>query len=201
MHIIVTLALIFVLLCVSSITQAQKVYRCATPEGTVYSQVPCSTDDNKQTVVDVEPDVPSWMRNRASKSAPTDQCKDEYGEWTEAACNPRTAESPTRSITNSDLLPSASGTQRAAPSSANIGPKPMPTLWDGTLTAVKHYMSEHAHDPKSVRWDGCTDARATEMGWITRCDYRARNGFGALVKQRTLFIIRDHEVISAQAVN
>ena len=168
-----------ILAAIASPSAAQKVYKCTTADGTVYSQTPCGSEN--QSVIEVDAPEPAWPwgeRRTSSKSRTTYTCKDATtGEWTEAACNPP--------------KPAAA---------ASIGPEPKASAWDGVYYAVKRHMDTHAHDPKSVKWEGCTQIQRTELGWATRCDYRARNGFGALVKQKTVFVIRNDTVVATENI-
>lgn len=186
------LALLLITACFASPAAAQKIYKCITPQSTVYSQTPCG-DDN-QSVIEVDAPEPAWPlgeRRRSSKSRTTYTCKDAAtGEWTEAACN------PPKPIATTPRESAPERTKTTAPGpEMSIGPEPKASAWDGVYYAVKRHMDTYAHDPESVKWEGCTQIQHTALGWATRCDYRARNGFGALIKQKTLFLIRNDIVV------
>jgi len=61
------------------------------------------------------------------------------------------------------------------------GRAPDQLSWNGKSFAVEHYLKEIAHDPGSVDVVECSKAVLTDRCWETKCRYRARNGFGALV--------------------
>jgi len=69
------------------------------------------------------------------------------------------------------------------------GPKPKVSPFDGSLIAVKNYMKENAHDPDSVEVKKCTEPRMTDACWVSACDVRAKNAFGAKVLNRMRFTI------------
>lgn len=74
------------------------------------------------------------------------------------------------------------------------GPKPDTYL---ASAIVKSHLRRTANDPDSVAIQECAVVSGGKTGWSTLCDFRARNGFGALVLQRWLFVIRDSRVVSA----
>jgi hypothetical protein len=78
-----------------------------------------------------------------------------------------------------------------------IGKEPVASAWDGHYYEVERYLEKHLNDPDSLDWEGCTKAAPTQKGWVTRCEYRAKNGFGALIKQNTIFLIKHGQVIEA----
>lgn len=186
-----------ILAAIANPSAAQKIYKCITPQSTVYSQTPCG-DDN-QSVIEVDAPEPAWPwgdRRRRSKSRTTYTCKDATtGEWTEAACNPP---SPT-ATTPRESAPERPKTTAPGPA-MSIGPEPEASGWDGVYYAVERHLKAAAHDPGSIKWEGCTKVIRSEIGWATRCDYRARNGFGALMKYKTLFIIRNDTVVAAENI-
>jgi hypothetical protein len=79
---------------------------------------------------------------------------------------------------------------------ARIGPKPVPSVWNGTYGEVRDYLRERAHDPSSVELQECTYAVETPAGWVVSCTYRAKNLFGALVLDRGRFVVRHGRVVS-----
>jgi hypothetical protein len=190
------LALLLITACFASPAAAQKIYKCITPQSTVYSQTPCG-DDN-QSVIEVDAPEPAWPWGEGrsgSKPKPTYTCKDAQGNWTEEACKP--PQPPTKPATAS----TPHETRRAGSTGAqNIGPEPEASGWDGVYYAVERHLKAAAHDPGSIKWEGCTKVIRSEIGWATRCDYRARNGFGALMKYKTLFIIRNDTVVAAENI-
>jgi hypothetical protein len=79
-----------------------------------------------------------------------------------------------------------------------IGPQPHRSGWDGTYREVEDYLAKVAHDPDSVKIEPCTQVRETPDGWVLACTWRARNAFGAIRREDTVFIIRHGRVVSAK---
>lgn len=77
-----------------------------------------------------------------------------------------------------------------------IGPAPVMSAWDGGYYEVQRYLKRLLHDPDSLTFEGCTQPVPREDGWGVICEYRARNGFGALRKEVGTFVIREGEVIA-----
>jgi len=117
------------------------------------------------------------------------KCKDKSGNWTEAAC--------TGALTPPEELRLVEEQKQLA---VELGPKPEPSAWDGSYRAVNTYLEKHAKDPDSVKIDGCTAATATAKGWIVRCEYRAKNSFGAVVRGNTYFAIKQNAVVATEEV-
>jgi hypothetical protein len=80
---------------------------------------------------------------------------------------------------------------------SRIGPMPHRSGWDGTYREVEDYLARVAHDPDSVKIEPCTQVRETPEGWALACRWRARNAFGAMRVQDTMFMIRHGRVVSA----
>ena len=76
----------------------------------------------------------------------------------------------------------------APPSQANSG-------W---CPAVVNYLKEQLNDPDSLAMGDCTKAELTSGGWNLHCSYRAKNGFGALVKESRSFWVHRERVIYVQ---
>lgn len=55
--------------------------------------------------------------------------------------------------------------------------------------AIDLWLSHNTKNPGSVEIVACTDPVLTDACWVSACDYRARNGFGALVVERRRFTI------------
>lgn len=79
---------------------------------------------------------------------------------------------------------------------SRIGPKPVASPWDGAYYEVERYLKRVLHDPDSLDFDGCTLPVQVDQGWRVTCDYRARNGFGALRRESGVFVIRHNEVVA-----
>lgn len=63
---------------------------------------------------------------------------------------------------------------------------------------VKQYLQKAAHDPDSIEFEGCTDVHQSNQGWVVGCVYRARNGFGGIVKNSNWFTIRYGKVVKVE---
>lgn len=74
------------------------------------------------------------------------------------------------------------------------GPIPVASAWDGTYSAVEDYLERAVRDPDSLKIEGCSDVSKLEAGWAVSCSYRARNGFGGMVRETKMFIIRQNKV-------
>ena len=59
----------------------------------------------------------------------------------------------------------------------------------GRYIAAAAYLRRVAHDPSSIEFIGCTDAVLTKKCWKTKCSYRAKNAFGALIVDTSTFYI------------
>ncbi|MDP2322535.1 MAG: hypothetical protein Q8N51_00705 [Gammaproteobacteria bacterium] len=84
--------------------------------------------------------------------------------------------------------------QRSHAEEAVSGPRPGE---HDALGAVESYLRRTANDPGSVEIQRCAKPFSGRTGWATLCDFRAKNGFGALVLQRWLFVIRNGQVVDA----
>lgn len=63
-------------------------------------------------------------------------------------------------------------------------------------TAVRRHLRQSAHDPDSIRDIGCTYTVFTERGWMTACQYRGSNAFGATITDRSFFYLRHGTVVA-----
>jgi len=79
---------------------------------------------------------------------------------------------------------------------AEIGPKPVASIWDGSYPAVERWLERRLHDPDSLQMDGCSVPTRARLGWRVRCEYRAKNGFGAMRREDGWFTIRHLEVVA-----
>lgn len=79
-----------------------------------------------------------------------------------------------------------------------LGPKPYQSPWDGSVDPVEDYFENLANDPDSVEFGECSEVTPGSTGWMVRCVYRAKNAFGAMVRDERLYIIRDGRVVSAE---
>ena len=79
-----------------------------------------------------------------------------------------------------------------------FGNEPIRSSWDNSYHAVERYLERNAHDPDSIDISGCTKATIAPTGWLVACEYRAKNGFGALIKTSSWFIIVNDTVIDME---
>ncbi len=72
---------------------------------------------------------------------------------------------------------------------AYCGPQPERSAWDGTYDGVEHYFKKIANDPDSVDFAGCTPMvlKGPPKCWVTLCNVRAKNGFGAKILRQLVF--------------
>jgi hypothetical protein len=71
---------------------------------------------------------------------------------------------------------------------AICGPKPSCGGWDGECIGLERAVKETANDPDSIDVEACSDPRLTrEHCWVTTCNVRGRNAFGALILLRKTF--------------
>lgn len=77
-----------------------------------------------------------------------------------------------------------------------FGPFPQKSTLNGSYFEVKTFLAVKAHDPESINIIECTDVSVDDSkGWLVGCDYRGKNGFGALIRNSNWFVIRDGRVV------
>lgn len=86
------------------------------------------------------------------------------------------------------------GKRREVALRARCGPKPRVGGLDGELAGAANAVRNVAHDPDSVDVARCTDPALTERCWVSTCNVRAKNTFGALVLQRMVFHVDKSEI-------
>lgn len=59
--------------------------------------------------------------------------------------------------------------------------------WDASVSQVKGYLKANVNDPNSLEFVEWSQAIKQGDGFIVRCKYRGKNGFGALVLEEKLF--------------
>lgn len=70
------------------------------------------------------------------------------------------------------------------------GEAPTPSVWDGEISEVTYAIKQVAHDPDSIEVKNCTAPVLTKKAcWVTTCDVRGKNAFGALVFDQKRFSI------------
>lgn len=73
---------------------------------------------------------------------------------------------------------------------AICGEKPYCGGWDGECVGIASAVKRVAHDPGSIDIENCTDPVLTkDQCWVTTCDVRGKNMFGAMILQRKSFSI------------
>lgn len=81
------------------------------------------------------------------------------------------------------------------------GETPTVSAWDGSVYAVERYLKPRMHDPDSLEMAGCTRPVSVEAYWITNCDYRGSNAFGAKVLNSGRFFIQRDEVVKVEGAS
>jgi len=73
--------------------------------------------------------------------------------------------------------------------------------WDGELVGSERYIRRTAHDPDSVDVGHCTTPVLTRREcWVSVCEVRGRNAFGAVVMHRVRFSVgRQNEILGTSA--
>ena len=83
---------------------------------------------------------------------------------------------------------------------AKVGPEPKASAWDGSVLCVKNYLKSAAHDPESLKFDTWFKPMLveTESGpaWRVKVIYRAKNSFGATVKEVGYGFVRHGSVVA-----
>ena len=112
------------------------------------------------------------------------------------------APTPTTPADSAATAEADSIAQAEAAELARFGPAPTLSAWDGGSRGVQRCLERVARDPESVEVENCTQpirsdlaAAATDTdlpdGWVTVCEWSARNGFGGMNRTRSTFVLRD----------
>jgi hypothetical protein len=65
------------------------------------------------------------------------------------------------------------------------GEAPKLSAWDGEVIGLEHHIKQTAHDPSSIDVENRTEPRFSDKNcWVSTCDVRGKNAFGALILQR-----------------
>lgn len=78
------------------------------------------------------------------------------------------------------------------------GEQPVLGPWDGELVGSENYLRRSAHDPDSIDVERCTPPVLVNrvQCWVTRCQVRGRNAFGAQVLNIVEFSVgRDNRIL------
>lgn len=76
------------------------------------------------------------------------------------------------------------------------GKKPTNSAWDGSIACVERYLKQVLNDPDSYEHVSTTVPSPSGPYWVVSSAYRAKNGFGGLILQRTTFKIQQEQVVS-----
>jgi len=93
----------------------------------------------------------------------------------------------------------AAATRRAgaAAMKALCGDEPRQSAWDGMVAPAVGWIKDNLNDPGSYEAVGCTPPKLTDACWLTVCQFRAKNAFGALILNEYSFTIGANGVILA----
>lgn len=73
--------------------------------------------------------------------------------------------------------------------------------WDGELLGSESFLGRTAHDPRSIDVEHCTTpVLSARSCWITECDVRGKNAFGARVYDRMAFSVGRNGILGAESV-
>lgn len=64
-----------------------------------------------------------------------------------------------------------------------------------TQPIVRAYLQRHVGDPRGLQLMSCGEPDELDDSWRVACEFRARNGFGALVMNRWYFVVQGGHVI------
>jgi len=74
--------------------------------------------------------------------------------------------------------------------------KPPITGWDGAVTCVEMYLERVVREPDSLEYIDWSDVYFNENdGWLVKCTYRAKNGFGGYEVGSNWFVIQHGQVV------
>lgn len=81
---------------------------------------------------------------------------------------------------------------------AKFGQPPQNNVWDGSVRCVKEYLKSVVNDPDSLKFEKWSKVYASDDGWLVKCEFRARNLFGAYVRDTKWFIIQHGHVVDVR---
>lgn len=76
----------------------------------------------------------------------------------------------------------------------SFGEPPAPYPFIG-YTMINSYLEKSLNDPDSLDMQECGSVYKGLYGWLVSCTFRAKNGFGALIKSEKWFVIKDGLVL------
>lgn len=82
---------------------------------------------------------------------------------------------------------------------AKFGEPPQKSAWDGSVSCVKRHLKVAVDDPDSLKFDFWSDVSYNDNdGWIVKCEFQAKNAFGAYVRDSKWFIIQHGHVVEVR---
>lgn len=67
---------------------------------------------------------------------------------------------------------------------------PAASSWDGVCHAIKDYLKENAHDPKSIKYVQCSYILELDIGiYAQTVKFRGKNAFGGTILNEYVFYI------------
>ncbi|MEI9937441.1 MAG: DUF4190 domain-containing protein [Pseudomonadota bacterium] len=104
-----------------------------------------------------------------------------------------------RHETAADERLKATADAEASALEAQCGPKPHMSPVDGGSIEAEEFVKRTANDPGSVDVERCTDpVLKTGACWMTKCDVRGKNAFGAEILNEMEFTFRNRQVVSSR---
>ncbi len=91
--------------------------------------------------------------------------------------------------------------ETAAYQNAARGPQPGASAWDGSYAPVERYLRRTLNDPDSYAHDSCGPVEGVGQFWAVSCSFRARNGFGGMIRQTWRFYVQGGEVHHHTRIN
>lgn len=83
----------------------------------------------------------------------------------------------------------------AALKAAILGPKPVNSAWDGSVSAVERYLKVAMHDPDSYEHVRTTEPVIEGDYWVVKSMFRGKNMFGGKVVNAQKFYIQQGSVV------
>lgn len=89
----------------------------------------------------------------------------------------------------------------AAVRAAIRGPKPVNSVWDGSVSVVERAIKANMHDPSSYEHVGTTEPQIEGDYWVVITRFRGKNMFGAKVINTKKFYIQQGTVVKMSDVD
>jgi len=85
---------------------------------------------------------------------------------------------------------------------AKFGKAPSPSSWDGSVRCVEGYLTKTLKDPDSLKFEQWSNVYYNDdAGWTVKCDFRAKNSFGAYERYVKWFVIQHGSVVDVKEFN